>query len=179
MPSVPDPSIVPVWIPSPNHFDGRSGHSPIALVIHTMGGSLVGTDSWFSQTASQVSAHYGVGLNGALHQYVKLEDGAWANGVLEPGNHWMGPAGVNPNLLTVGIETEDLGNGAQPVTEAEYFSTLSAGRIALAQYPSIRYLLTHTVISPGSRPSCCGPRWVASGRFQQLATELGLEAHTS
>lgn len=143
-----------------------------------MGGSLAGTDSWFNNPASQVSAHYGVGLDGALHQYVKLEDGAWANGVLEPGNSWMGPAGINPNLLTVGIETEDKGNAAQVVTDAEYTSTLAAARLALARYPSIRYLLAHTVISPRTRPNCCGPRWVGTGRFEQLATELGLEAHT-
>lgn len=167
-----------MWKGSPNHFEGRQGKIPIALVIHTMGGSLAGTDSWFNNVASQVSAHYGVGLNGDIHQYVRLEDGAWANGVLEPGNTWMGPPGVNPNLLTVGVETEDLGKGDQPVTEEEYASTLQAARVALATYPSIRYLITHTVISPQTRPNCCGARWVASGQFQRLADALGLEART-
>lgn len=33
---------------------------------------------------------------------------------------------------------------------------------------------SHTDISPRSRPSCCGDRWVASGRFSMLADDLGL-----
>jgi N-acetylmuramoyl-L-alanine amidase len=164
------------WVGSPHHFDGRQGQIPIALVIHTMGGTLAGTDGWFNNPTSQVSAHYGIGLSGEIHQYVRLEDGAWANGVLEAGNHWPGPAGVNPNLLSVSIETEDLGNGAQEVTEEQYQATLQMGRVALAKYPTILYLLTHSVISPQSRPVCCGPRWVASGRFQALADALALEA---
>jgi hypothetical protein len=32
------------------------------------------------------------------------------------------------------------------------------------------------VISPSSRPQCCGDRWWDSGRFAQLADALGLEA---
>jgi N-acetyl-anhydromuramyl-L-alanine amidase AmpD len=141
-----------------------------------MGGSLAGCDSWFNNPAAQVSSHYGIGLTGEIHQYVRLEDTAWVNGVLERGNHWPGPAGVNPNSLSVGIETEDKGSGTQPVTEAQYAATLAASRLALGRYPSIRYLLTHSVISPVNRPVCPGPRWTQSGRFQQLADALGLEA---
>jgi N-acetylmuramoyl-L-alanine amidase len=172
--SDPEPSIT--WIGSPHHFNGRQGHQPIALVLHTMGGTLAGCDSWFRNPSSQVSAHYGIGLDGEIHQYVKLEDGAWANGVLESGNHWPGPAGVNPNLLTVSIETEDKGRAAQEVNLAQYAATLAVGRLVVRQCPSIRYLLSHTVISPKSRPSCCGPRWTQSGKFAQLAADLGLEA---
>jgi N-acetyl-anhydromuramyl-L-alanine amidase AmpD len=143
-----------------------------------MGGSLAGTDGWFNNPSSQVSAHYGVGLDGALHQYVQLGDRAWANGVLEPGNTWPGPPGVNPNDLTVSVETEDLGNAAQPVTDEEYASTLYACKLALEAYPDIEYLLAHSVISPSSRANCCGDRWIESGRFQTLALELGLEPLT-
>ncbi len=144
-----------------------------------MGGSLAGTDSWFTQSASQVSAHYGVSLDGEVHQYVDLREGAWANGILEPGNTWPGPPGVNPNYLSVSIETEDLGNGAQPVTDAEYDAVLRLCRdIILPRYQSISYLCSHRVISPKSRPVCCGPRWVQSGRFQSLADELHLTAMT-
>jgi len=140
-----------------------------------MGGSLAGTDSWFGQSVSQVSAHYGVGLGGELHQYVQLGDRAWANGVLEPGNVWPGPDNINPNDLTVSVETEDLGNPHQEVTDAEYQSTLYACELAMATYPeSIEWLLSHSDISPSSRPSCCGDRWQESGRFHNLALALGL-----
>lgn len=145
-----------------------------------MAGTLAGCDSWFANPASQVSSHYGAGLNGELHQYVDLADGSWANGILEYGNGWgsIGTPGVNPNLETITIETEDKGNSAQAVTAEQYAATKSACLYALERYPSIRYLITHTVISPQSRPNCCGGRWITPGYFQRLADELGLEART-
>lgn len=179
MTPVDEPGTLPeiIQMPSPNHFDGRAGHQPVAIVLHTMGGSLAGTDSWFAQEVSQVSAHYGVGLDGRIHQYVALEDGSWANGILEAGNVWPGPAGVNPNYLTVSIETEDLGHGDQPVTDAQFDAVLRVCRdVVLPKYQSIRYLVSHRAISPKTRPVCCGPRWVASGRFQALADALHLAA---
>jgi len=139
-----------------------------------MGGTLEGCDSWFQNSASQVSSHYGVGLAGELHQYVKLEDRAWMNGILESGNKWPGPPGVNPNSLSVGIETEDNGSGATEVSQACYESVVDACLIALTLYPDIQYLMDHQVISPQSRPVCAGNRW-RSGRIQDLADELGLE----
>jgi N-acetyl-anhydromuramyl-L-alanine amidase AmpD len=104
---------------------------------------------------------------------VRLEDTAWANGVLEYGNQWPGPGGVNPNGLSVSIETEDLGNPHQEVTEAMYESVFQACLLALNTYPDIAYLMDHQVISPQSRPSCAGDRW-RSGRIQQLANDLEL-----
>lgn len=139
-----------------------------------MGGTLAGTDSWFNNTASQVSSQYGVGLGGEAHQYVRLEDTAWANGVLEPGNKWPGPAGKNPNSLSVSIETEDNGSGTTPVTDAMYAAVFHLCLDALDAYPALAYLMDHQVISPQSRPVCAGNRWRA-GRMQQLAAELGLE----
>jgi N-acetyl-anhydromuramyl-L-alanine amidase AmpD len=139
-----------------------------------MAGTLAGTDSWFANPASQVSAHFGVGLDGTIHQYVALENTAWANGILEPGNQWEPLFGTgNPNDRTVSIETEDLGSGATPVTDAQYASVLAVGRLALARFPSITHLVGHNVISPASRVNCPGARWTAS-RFASLARELGL-----
>lgn len=145
-----------------------------------MAGTLDGCDSWFQNPASQVSSHYGVGLDGRLHQYVDLANGSWANGILEPGNGWggIGTPGVNPNYETTTIETEDRGSGATAVTAEQYQATKSACLYALEHSPGIRFLCTHTVISPQSRPDCCGSRWIAPGYFQKLADELGLEART-
>ena len=159
--------------PSPNFWPGRDV-PPVALVLHTMGGTLAGTDSWFAQPASQVSAHFGVGLDGTIHQYVDWDCRAWANGILEAGNQWEPLFGAgNPNDRTVSIETEDLGSGATPVTDAQYASVLAVGRLALARFPTLTHLVSHRVISPLSRPNCCGARWTAS-RFATLARELGL-----
>lgn len=171
-PAPPTPAIKQVS--SPNCWPTRSGQVPIALVLHTMGGTLAGTDSWFTNPASQVSAHYGVALDGTIHQYVPLEGAAWANGVLEQGNHWPGPVNINPNLLSVSIETEDKNDVDQVVTAAQYASVLAAGRLAMSRYGSIKYLVGHDQISPQSRPACPGKRWRAGGGFGSLARELGL-----
>jgi N-acetylmuramoyl-L-alanine amidase len=171
-PSTPVPGIRQV--PSPNFWQGRPNGPPIAVVLHTMAGTLTSTDGWFQSTASQVSAHYGVGLNGDIHQYVALEDRAWANGILESGNHWPGPRGINPNNLSVSIETEDRGSATQPVTVEQFESVRAVLRIIAQRYPGIRFLLRHTDISPNTRAHCPGDRWVASGRFAQLARDFDL-----
>jgi len=142
-----------------------------------MAGGLAGTDGWFNNPANQnSSAHYGVSLEGEVHQYVRLEDAAWANGVLEPGNTWPGQLGVNPNFLTCSVETEDLANPDEPVTDALYNAVLGTCRLILTRYPAITLLTKHTTISPRSRPGCPGRRWVGSGRYQRLAEALGLTA---
>ena len=139
-----------------------------------MAGSLAGADSWFANPASQVSAHFGVGVDGTVHQYVRLATSAWANGIKEPGHRW--PWDGNPNSVTVSIETEDFGNGLQPVTDSQYAAVLGVCRMVLAEYPGITHIATHASISPQSRPHCPGNRWIASGRFHQLAETLGLTA---
>jgi N-acetyl-anhydromuramyl-L-alanine amidase AmpD len=167
------------WIGSPNHYLGRAGWEVCAIIVHTMAGTLESCDSWFNNPSSQVSSHYGIGLGGEMHQYVALENGSWANGVLEPGNDWrpiVGNSG-NPNYQTVTIETEDNGSGATAVTEEQYQGTLAVCRLAIQAYPRIVYLFGHRIVSPQSRPNCCGNRWWNSGQFQRLADELSLEAH--
>jgi LysM repeat protein len=163
------------WAGSPNYWPGRPNGEPIALVIHTMGGTLPGAMGEFANSFSGASAHFGIGLNGRIQQYVDLSDRAWANGVLESGNVWPGPAGISPNDLTISIETEDLGDPEQPVTEAQYEATLKISRLIVSRYPSIRYLLTHRAISPQTRPDDPGPRWVARGQLTALANALGLK----
>lgn len=167
------------WIPSPNHYSGDLHAGGVwAICVHSMAGTLESCDSWFANPASQVSSHYGVGLNGELHQYVSLENGSWANGILEPGNKWSPYFGSteNPNHHTCcTIETEDNGSGATAVSDAQYAATLAACRLALGRWPEITTVTVHRAISPVSRPSCAGSRWWSSGRIQDLAQDLGLD----
>jgi hypothetical protein len=177
-PPIPPTSDVE-WYGSPNFTNGRAGMRVVAIVIHTMAGSLSSCDNWFRNPAAQVSSHFGIGLRGQQHQYVNLQNSSWANGRLESGNAWTGIVGNNqsPNYQTVTIETEDLGSGQTAVTEEQYRGTLNVCRISMQKYPSIRYLFGHRIVSPSSRPNCCGARWWNSGRYQAIADELGLEAH--
>lgn len=114
--------------PSPNYTVGRKNYQPMAIVIHIMEGSLTGTDSWFGKTQSRVSAHYGVGRSGEVHQYVQEINTAWHAGVVaspswslikRTGNGMV----INPNYYTVGIEHE--GTVDTDWTEAMYDSTSS------------------------------------------------------
>jgi len=93
------------WKGSPNYAKGK-GKSEI-IVVHIMAGSLSGTDAWFANPKSQVSSHYGVGTNGEIHQYVKEEDTAWANGrVSNPTSKIVKQKGGNPNSYSISIENE-------------------------------------------------------------------------
>lgn len=91
---------------SPNFWVGRKGYRPEGVVIHIMDGTLVGTDSWFANPASLVSAHYGIGRTGEVHQYVKEEDTAWHAGRVDAPAWKLIKPNINPNLYTVGIEHE-------------------------------------------------------------------------
>ncbi len=113
-------------VPSPNFSRGRKGYFPEAIVIHIMEGTLRGTDSWFRNPQSKVSAHYGVGTNGELHQYVQETDTAWHAGrVNAPVWNLIKPAGngqfINPNYYTIGIEHE--GNENTNWTDDMYNTT--------------------------------------------------------
>ena len=112
-----------ISIPSPNFSSGRKTYHPEAVVIHIMDGTLPGTDSWFKNPQSKVSAHYGIGKNGEVHQYVQETDTAWQAGrVNAPTWSLIKPAGsgtyINPNLYTIGIEHE--GDDQSDWTDAMY-----------------------------------------------------------
>lgn len=117
-----------IQITSPNITPGRKIYRPEAVVIHIMEGTLAGTDSWFRNPASKVSAHYGIGKNGEIHQYVKETDTAWHAGrVNAPGWQLIKRSTngmfINPNYYTIGIEHE--GNESSDWTDAMYESSSS------------------------------------------------------
>jgi N-acetyl-anhydromuramyl-L-alanine amidase AmpD len=90
--------------PSKNYMT-RGEYKPEAIVIHIMEGTLAGTDSWFTNSTGQ-SAHYGIGKQGQIHQYVDEKNAAWHAGIIaSPTWELLKPA-TNPNLYTIGIEHE-------------------------------------------------------------------------
>ena len=110
-----------------NKFLSRKGDMPIAIVNHITGGSASSADNWFRSSKNSVSsAHFLVTKNGEIKQYIKIEDGAWANG-LTSGTKACTSSLVkeknykNPNLYTVSIEHESKG---ESLTEAQYEATL-------------------------------------------------------
>lgn len=68
-----------IWVGSPNHYRGRGGYHVTHITLHIMAGYLAGTDSVFTNPASQASAHYGIGADGTIHQYVSEADGSYSD----------------------------------------------------------------------------------------------------
>ena len=83
-----------IWVGSPNHYSGRAGYKVTHITLHIMAGFLTGTDSVFLRSSSQASAHYGIGANGEIHQYVDEVNGSWSD------------ADYNANMSTISIEHE-------------------------------------------------------------------------
>ena len=89
------------WKGSPNHYTGRNGYGVTHITLHIMVGYLAGTDSTFANSASQASAHYGIGADGTIHQYVSERDGSYSD------------ANYVSNNSTISIEHEGgMSNGA-------------------------------------------------------------------
>ena len=68
------------WIGTPNYEPGRRGQRVDHITLHIMAGFLAGTDSTFQDQARKTSATYGIGGNGAIHQYVRETDTPWSDG---------------------------------------------------------------------------------------------------
>lgn len=64
--------------PVPNCNVGAMVRPFQGLVLHIQEGTESGTDSWFHNPASQVSAHFGNPKTGGLDQWVDTNDKAWA-----------------------------------------------------------------------------------------------------
>lgn len=99
------------WIGcAPSNFrPGRPvGYRPELIVIHVTGESLVSADRSFNDPAALVSAHYGVGCDGRIHQYVAETDTAFHVGiVVNPECELVvSRPHVNPNYYSIGIEHE-------------------------------------------------------------------------
>lgn len=65
------------------------------LCVHTMVGSLAGTDSWFRSQANGLNSHFGVGGDGTIWQWV---DTAYRSG-----------ASYNGNYHLISVECADMG----------------------------------------------------------------------
>lgn len=92
------------WIGSPNHYDGRNGYTITHITLHIMVGHLAGTDNTFKHPGG-ASAHYGIGADGTIHQYVNENDGSWSD------------ANYASNNSTISIEHEG-GMDGIPCTKA-------------------------------------------------------------
>lgn len=148
------------WIGSPNRTLGRHGFHPAAIVIHIMEADLSTVDTFFQDTRGgpdgPVSAHYGIGQQGEIHQYVGEGDAAWHAGKVDRPTWSLIKPGINPNWYTIGIEHE--GMHGHPWSEEQYDA--SANRIAIAANRwaipiDTDHIIRHSAIR-AAKPNCPG-----------------------
>jgi N-acetylmuramoyl-L-alanine amidase len=136
-----------IWVGTSgqNMTPGRAGHTPIAIMNHVMLGTLNGTKDAFADPSHQASAHYGIGVDGTIMQFVADTDMAWANGPVRRPQTWIPwiadcvKRGTNPNLLTVSVEWAGYHQGGVwvPVTyNGQTLQTLQRGSIKQLWVPS-------------------------------------------
>jgi hypothetical protein len=161
---------------SGNFRSGRpAGQRPEAIVIHVMDGTLVGTDSWFNDPASKVSAHYGVGRRGQVHQYVKETDTAFHAGTVVRPTWPLYRPNSNPNFYTIGIEHEGRGLDANPWPEAQLQASLALAADIAARWNipiDANHVISHRAIR-ASKPDCPGRGLNLTAYIARLAQHAG------
>jgi len=141
----------------PDGTPGRSGQIPRAIVLHIMEGTLEGAASWFNNPNSSASAHYGIGKDGRIWQFVDENNAAWANGQVRNATWRLLIPDVNPNLYTISIEHE--GKTGEPWTEAMYQADLALIRDIAARWkiPLDRdHIIGHYQLDAVNRQRCPG-----------------------
>lgn len=155
----------------PNFDGGRRGQGIKAVVLHIAQGPLTALYPTFNAPGG-ASAHFCVGKDGTLEQYVSINDTAWANGLHFQNNEWLNPQGkkvapawpdliapINPNLSTVSIEHEGFFDEAWTPAMSDANTKLLqwiANECNLS-YVAHRTLIGHGDLDPADRPNCPGP----------------------
>lgn len=148
------------WKPSPN-FNSREGHKVEAVVLHIGEGTLgkqeptLGAiNSHFKNESSQVSAHYGIGYNGEIDQYVKEENSAWHAGIVDRPTWKLLKPKKNPNHYTIGIEHEGYFRDEWPETQKKASVDLIRDICLRWKIPIDReHIIGHYEIK-ASKPNC-------------------------
>jgi len=169
-------------LPSPNHNERPAGEVIDLVVVHNIslppgqfGGPYI--DDFFQNQLAidshpffheikdlQVSAHFLIRRDGALHQYVACNKRAWHAGQ----SHWCGRDMCND--FSIGIELE--GTDEVPFTKAQYTQLAALVALLKREYPQItnERIVGHSDIAPG-RKTDPGPCFDWAQLKQQLAED--------
>jgi N-acetyl-anhydromuramoyl-L-alanine amidase len=147
-------------VPSPNCDERPAGTEIALLVVHGIslppgqfGGSAIaqfftnrldpGGHPYFATIAQQrVSAHFLIGRDGALTQFVSCLRRAWHAGA----SSWQGRGPCND--FSIGVEVE--GTDELPYEAAQYGVLASLARALRRRYP-IADLVGHSDVAPGRK----------------------------
>lgn len=124
--------------PGVNHSGGVI-RPPMGVIVHVIVGSLDAADGLFHRPSAQASAHFGVGKDGHIIQWVDTNDKAWTEAAGNP--YW------------ISIETE--GFPDQPYTPAQIdaiarvikwvYETHGGFPLNVTDSPAIRGIGTHSM----------------------------------
>lgn len=139
-----------MWNPSPNMTTGGMLDWHL-FAFHIEQGTEAGTISWFSQGRSQVSAHFSIGKDGAVHQHVDTKDKAWAE--------------ANGNPHTISCEFEGMsGDSLSPAQLASagallaWCHTVHGVVLVVTDNPLGKGVIGHSLggVAWGNHPNCPG-----------------------
>lgn len=137
--------------PVPNINEAGMVFPLSGLVLHHQEGNEDGTDAWFHNPASQVSAHFGAPLVGGIDQWVQVGDKAW---------HAMAA-----NSSWVGVELEGYARDAPTEQQIEAVAGLFAWLhteygvpLVWTNHTDLRGLAYHSMggAAWGNHPGCPG-----------------------
>ncbi len=132
-----------VWVQSPNYNKRPAGTVVDTIVLHhTAQHSLAETVAWFQSEASRVSAHFCVGKDGSIVQFVSTFDRAWHAGVSVDA---YGRRDVND--FSVGIEIDNVGDGKEAFTEPQLRALDNLIGFLLIRFPHIKQITSHEFIA--------------------------------
>ncbi len=80
----------------------QSKSKKIGVVFHWIVGELSSADAKFQKPNQKVSAHFGIGSNGEIHQYVPIENIAWHAGNSVANRNYIGIEHAGGQLLKDG-----------------------------------------------------------------------------
>jgi hypothetical protein len=147
-----------IWYPTVN-CESRGGRPPVAIILHRTDGPWEAAWSWFLYDKSWASAHYLVGVDGRLAQFVDERDAAWSANVISPEHPPTWPLyeqGGNVNHYTLNVEFEGLPD--EPLTEMAYARGLALLTELCAGWfipPAAPFIAPHSAIYP--LHNCPGP----------------------
>lgn len=139
------------------NWSEREGNIADVIVVHISAGSLTSMTSWFSTPGSQASAHYGIGKDGSILQYVEEDKKAWTQGnVKNPTSKIvLSRPGINPNLYCLSIENEGMDLSQYTASQMQSLCELIKDIAHRHNIPLDReHILGHYEIDAVNRPNC-------------------------
>ena len=172
-------------VPAHKYWVGNKGRD--AVVMHVSQGTIDSMVNWFLG-GLQATAHFGIGPDGALYQFVSAHDSAFGNGASFRNGRWHDPdrphgspgmglgcvprarirTGTPSRLKHAGPLSGSLDRRDAIATENPINDGLAEQFVSLAPYMPGKTLIGHCDISPVERKNCPGPH-VDYGRIAATA----------